>query len=223
MAYVYRHIRLDNNCPFYVGIGSDATYARANSDKNRNKFWKAIVGKTEYRVDIVMDELSYDDAKAKEIEFISLYGKAINGTGTLVNITDGGDGCRGLVHSEEAREKMGQPNRGKNISDWHKERISEFHSGKVVSDETKMKMSQAASGENNPMYGKKRSEEAKLATSLASRGSNNKTAKLVEADVLKIRSMSKDEGVSSRKIASMFNVSKSTITAVIARVTWKHI
>ena len=31
MAYVYRHIRLDKNEPFYIGIGSDKTYKRANA------------------------------------------------------------------------------------------------------------------------------------------------------------------------------------------------
>jgi DNA-binding transcriptional regulator YiaG len=223
MAYVYRHIRLDNNCPFYVGIGSDATYARANSVRNRNKFWKNIVGKTEYRVDIMMDDITYESAKAKEIEFISIYGKEVDGTGTLVNITNGGDGCKGLVHSSESREKMGMPNRGKKISEWHKSRISESHSGKVVSEVTRELISMAVSGENNPMYGKKRSEEAKMITSIASRGSKNKSSKLTESEVLKIRSVKDETGVSSSKIADMFNVSKSTVKGILARQTWKHI
>ena len=32
MAYIYRHIRLDKNEPFYIGIGSDVEgkYKRAN-------------------------------------------------------------------------------------------------------------------------------------------------------------------------------------------------
>ena len=29
MAYIYRHIRLDKNEPFYIGIGSDKDYKRA--------------------------------------------------------------------------------------------------------------------------------------------------------------------------------------------------
>lgn len=28
MAYLYRHIRLDKNEPFYIGIGSDSNYNR---------------------------------------------------------------------------------------------------------------------------------------------------------------------------------------------------
>ena len=30
MAYLYRHIRLDKNEPFYIGIGSDTNFKRAN-------------------------------------------------------------------------------------------------------------------------------------------------------------------------------------------------
>ena len=36
MAFVYRHIRLDNGNPFYIGIGKSE--ARAYSTKGRSKF-----------------------------------------------------------------------------------------------------------------------------------------------------------------------------------------
>ena len=38
MAYVYRHIRLDKNEPFYIGIGKDDSgeYKRANHIGNKN-------------------------------------------------------------------------------------------------------------------------------------------------------------------------------------------
>ena len=41
MAYVYRHIRLDTNQPFYIGIGSDKNYFRANqkTSSKRNSYW----------------------------------------------------------------------------------------------------------------------------------------------------------------------------------------
>ena len=75
MAYLYRHIRLDKNEPFYIGIGSDNVYKRANDKKGRNKIWYDIAAKTDYEVEILFDNISWDNACKKEIEFISLYGK----------------------------------------------------------------------------------------------------------------------------------------------------
>jgi hypothetical protein len=101
MAYVYRHIRLDKNEPFYIGIGSDK--ARCYTKQTRNKHWHSITKHTEYRVDIIFDDLSVEEAKEKEKELIALYGKKSNG-GLLVNITNGGDGCWGFKATEEQLE-----------------------------------------------------------------------------------------------------------------------
>ena len=51
MAILYRHIRLDKNEPFYIGIGKDEV--RAFSNKSRNRYWRFIVGITDYEVDIL--------------------------------------------------------------------------------------------------------------------------------------------------------------------------
>ena len=44
MPYVYRHIRLDKNQPFYIGIGKEdnGIFTRAYSHKNRNTYWNNI-------------------------------------------------------------------------------------------------------------------------------------------------------------------------------------
>jgi len=76
MAYVYRHIRLDKNVPFYIGIGSDAKYRRAFEIKRRNIFWERIINKTEYLVEILFDNISNEFAKEKEKEFIQIYGRS---------------------------------------------------------------------------------------------------------------------------------------------------
>jgi hypothetical protein len=222
MAYLYRHIRLDKNEPFYIGIGSDDKYQRANSKTHRNKHWLSIVGKTEYKVQILIDDISYDYAKEKEIEFIDIY-KRTEDKGTLCNITKGGDGVLGLIHTEEARRKMGEPNKGKVISEWHRKRLSEFNKGKVIPEETILKMSQKALGENNPMYGKTISEDTRLKMiASANRGENNLASKLKVEDVLDIRRLS-NEGMSQRKLAKQFNVTKNSIACIINKVTWKHI
>lgn len=106
--YVYRHIRLDTNEPFYIGIGSrieremyTGDTIRAKSKSHRSRFWKNIVSVTDYFIDILYESDCYDEIKKKEIEFIKLYGRKNLGLGPLVNLTDGGDGNLGWIPSEE--------------------------------------------------------------------------------------------------------------------------
>ena len=206
--------------PFYIGIGLDTK--RAYSKTHRNAHWKSIVGKTDYEVEVLFDEIDYEYAKIKEKEFIALYKRKMDG-GILCNLTLGGDGVLGIVHSEEAREKMGAPNKGKTISEWHKKRISEFWKGKPTPEETKKKMSQAQKGDKSSRYGIKISEETKQKMiNSAKIGEDNKTSKLTELDILEIRRLH-NEGYASRKLAKMFNVVKSNILFIIHRKTWKHI
>lgn len=106
MAYVYRHIRLDKNEPFYIGIGVDNIYKRAKDKCRRSDVWKRVVNKHGYKVEIIFDNISYDLAKIKEIEFISIYGRKDLGTGILFNMTSGGDGTVNKVISNEYREKL---------------------------------------------------------------------------------------------------------------------
>lgn len=114
MAYVYRHIRLDKNVPFYIGIGLDngGKYHRAGSKQSRNKFWHNIAKKHGYEIEIIVDDLTWDEAKEKEIEFIKLYGR-ISLAGTLVNLTDGGQGNTGYVTSDETKKKLSLKKMGK--------------------------------------------------------------------------------------------------------------
>ena len=220
MAYVYRHIRVDKNEPFYIGIGKEET--RAYSKHNRNPHWNSIVNLTDYVVDILFDDLDYEAAKEKEIELIQLYKRCLDG-GTLCNITLGGQGNLGLVHTKEAKTKMSAANIGKAISKEQRESVSRFHKGKKLSEEHKEKISLAQRGDKHHMYGKKHGEKTKKKMSIARRGELNKTSKLTNETVFKIRELYEMGDTSSRKLAKLFNVSKVTILGVVNRKTWKHI
>jgi hypothetical protein len=100
MAIVYRHIRLDKNEVFYIGIGKDENRAYEKR-RSRSDWWKSVINMTDYRVDILFDELTWEEACEKEIEFIKLYGRKDLGLGSLVNLTDGGDGSIGYKNSDE--------------------------------------------------------------------------------------------------------------------------
>lgn len=124
--YLYRHIRLDKNEPFYIGIGSKSgedykdfksEYNRAFSKQRRDsKIWKLITKKTSYSVEILLESDDYSFIKEKEKEFIKLYGRIDKNTGCLSNMTDGGDGTIGWVPSEENINNMKKAHIGRNYN-----------------------------------------------------------------------------------------------------------
>lgn len=138
MAYLYRHVRLDKNEPFYIGISNDNNYQRAYSKKDRNYHWNNIVKNTEYRVEIMLDDFTWDEICEKEKEFILIYGKRING-GHLCNIADGGNGgCLG----EEVNNKRKKSLKGHILSEETKDKIRQKAIGRKASESTKNKMSE---------------------------------------------------------------------------------
>ena len=138
--YVYKHIRIDKNQVFYIGIGSSPNFARAYSKDDRNDIWKKITNKTDYKVEILYENISFDDAKDKEIQLIKEYGKIKNG-GNLSNMTDGGDGISGYIHTDETKKV-----------------IKEKRKYQVFSQETKDIWSKNRMG-NKKAFGKKHSPE----------------------------------------------------------------
>jgi len=112
--FIYRHIRLDKNVPFYIGIGTKGKrdnsyrnlYARAFISTRRGVFWNRIVAKTKYRVEIIFETSDNNFLDIKEREFIKLYGRRNIKTGSLVNLTDGGRGILGLKHSPSTISKI---------------------------------------------------------------------------------------------------------------------
>jgi hypothetical protein len=94
---------LDTNEIFYVGMGSNK---RATSLNNRNELWKRIVNKTEYVVEIVSENLTWEDACELECLLIKEYGRLDDKTGKLCNFTNGGDGSVGIVRSQKTRKLL---------------------------------------------------------------------------------------------------------------------
>lgn len=111
--YVYIHYRLDRNEIFYVGVGTRTKtdfkynkYTRAYSRYKRSKFWKAIVDlNPDYKINIVYESDNHSEIINKEVELIKLYGRRDLRTGTLCNLTDGGEGVIGFIFNDELREK----------------------------------------------------------------------------------------------------------------------
>ena len=151
--YVYRHLRLDKNEPFYIGIGCKKDFQRAyeTSDEKRNAIWIKIFKKNQIEVEILFENLTKEEASIKEQGFIKIYGRIDLKTGTLCNMTDGGDGIWNCIRSEETKKKL----RDKKIG----EKNPQF--GIKQSEETRMKRRLS-------MTGKKKSDETKIKQHLSS-------------------------------------------------------
>jgi hypothetical protein len=181
MAYVYKHIRLDTNEVFYIGIGKNKS--RAYSKTHRNEYWHSIVNKAGYSIEIIEDGITWQEAVLKEIELIEYYGRKDKGIGTLVNMTNGGDGAVGLIHSEESKKKRSDSAKGKKR--------------KPHSEEAKKKMSEtrkALKGKLQP-----RSEECKQKLSEIRKALKGKLPLHTEESKRKI----------SESVKQMWNVKKS--------------
>jgi hypothetical protein len=166
MSYVYKHIRKDNGEIFYIGIGlsSDNNYKRAYDYKNRNSFWYKIIKKTDFIVEIICDNLSWEDACKKEIELIKFYGRRSNKTGTLCNLTEGGDGFK-KNHLNESKIKICNFFKNKTYEELHgknseKEKNKRRDGVKKywdsLSDEVRKKISESRKGKR----GKQKNKES---------------------------------------------------------------
>jgi hypothetical protein len=147
MAYVYKHIRKDTDEIFYIGIAK--TQKRIKSTSSRNKLWHSIVNKVGFYYEIIEDNLSWESAQNKEIELIKLYGRRDLNQGSLVNMTDGGEGCSGFkrVHSAETKVKISNSLIGKSyLTEEGRKRISENSNGKAHTIETKKHLSDINKG-----------------------------------------------------------------------------
>jgi len=157
--YIYKHIRTDTNEVFYIGIGKN----KRAWQKGRNRIWNSIVSKTDYIVEIIQNNLSIEEAIELEKYYIKLYGRRDLNTGTLVNLTDGGEGIVGMIRTEEHKKRISEAHKKNGIippsqkgivrSEENKKKISEKNKGRVLSNETRARIAFASSN---------RSDEAKL-------------------------------------------------------------
>lgn len=102
--------------PFYIGKGkNNRCYIGLKSDENQifklkyNKIQSMIESGNPPIVIKLYENLTEEEALQMEVYLIGRIGKIINKTGTLVNITDGGDGGNGFKHSDEWRKVLSKP------------------------------------------------------------------------------------------------------------------
>jgi len=160
--YIYQHYIPDSKIPFYIGKGkvNQNGNVRAFSKRNRNTYWKNIVNKFGYLVNITHENICNDEASSIEKYLIDFFGRRDLKKGNLVNLTDGGEGSVNYKHSHKSKDKIGQKSRsrgqwkgnknpfyGKSLSELHKKKISDAakksNKKRVISEETKEKISKS--------------------------------------------------------------------------------
>ena len=104
----------------------------------------------------IKDNLSGEDAEKLEVETIQSIGRRYDRSGPLTNITLGGKGAIGYIHTAEDRKIMSIASRTK-----------------VITPEFREKSRQAKLGSKNPQFGKVYSLAGKKQKSLESKGKAN--------------------------------------------------
>ena len=189
LPILYRHIRQDKNKPFYIGIGESED--RAYETKGRTRAWKYIAKKG-YEVEVLFNDLSWKEACEKEKEFIALYGRRDKKKGTLVNMTDGGEGTVGYRHTAKTKETIKKKMTGSGNPNYGKKRPE--HSSRMLGDNNPCF---GRVGEKHPFFGKEGYWKEKT-TSVAK--------KIVYEGI---------EFESQNKLAKYLNKSRSYITKLI--------
>lgn len=166
---VYTHLKKDTNEIFYVGMGSiQRPYAKIN----RNRFWINIANKYDYDICILGKNLTKDEAIELEIEMISKIGRRDLGTGTLVNLTKGGEGnnyWQGKRRSSETKKKISAAKKGTITSAKTKKKLSIAGLGRIVTDETRLKIKESLTGRTHSAERRKN-----IADGLKKSGHSNK-------------------------------------------------
>ena len=115
--YVYHIIDPKTGLSFYVGKGQlnrmyehEASVLNGKVPHNNrllfNKMRKVIKESGEVSYIKIKENLNEKSALLLEVDEIKKYGRRNNKTGTLCNLTDGGEGVSGLIHTNQTKEKM---------------------------------------------------------------------------------------------------------------------
>lgn len=161
--YVYMLCFSDTMNPYYVGKGSnDRIFRHFNKAKNgcKGTLFNYI---RKFGASIIIDSFynKEENAFLREIELISIFGRKNVGKGSLVNLTDGGEGNSGVFVSESTRKLLSQRARDMWANSDFKKKTSKLISESLTKETQEIRLKSYQKYLDNPEWRRKFSEIVK--------------------------------------------------------------
>ena len=169
--YVYAYLRESDNTPYYIGKGKGNRMFASHKHIS--------VPKDKSRIVILAENLYENDAFTLETETIKLHGRKNNKTGILRNLTDGGEGCSGMIHNEDTRKLISNTTIHQFSDPVKKKRHSEALKAYYITEKGR-----EAQRARSQIPKKRRSLESRQKTSEALKGKNSTIAQCISIGLI---------------------------------------
>lgn len=243
MAYVYIYYdpRKTPLEPIYVGKGQGKRMivhkTRAKNPILKRKIEHIKEAGLEPVVEKHIDDITHDEAMKIEMELIAKFGRIDLETGTLCNLTEGGEGTVGRIASEETRKLWSEQRKGKKqteaqyrancnrapVSEERRKKVSEFHKGKdFLTKEQREQIRLKAIGRKHSEESRKKMSEqrkGKKQTEAQYRANCNRIVK----NHKKVKCLTNGKIYNSTKEASVdLNLKSTNYISMVARGASPH-
>ena len=165
---------MDNYCLYkhespngkvYIGITSQKPLQRwscGNGYKNNSYFTRAIkkYGWDNFKHEIIFENLTKEDAKRLEIEYIKKFKSNMRRYG--YNISSGGESKSGTKVSEYQKQRIREGVKHRVFTDSYRKKLSESTKRHWQQEGVRNHLREINLGANNPQYGKVRTDEEKI-------------------------------------------------------------
>lgn len=224
MPFIYKIRNIINN-KLYIGKAEDVhvRWQKHLSDARTNRGYvlhNAIrkYGKDNFEISIIEKCDNDEQAVIREVFWIAELKTNCSKPENIFgyNLTDGGEGIAGHIHTAESRQKMSDALKGKPLSEAHKLALSIGGKGKILSEAHKSAIRIAG-------IGKIRTKESKIRYSESKLGNKNPQAILDDQKVIEIKALFVEGLLSNKEIADRYGVASKTIRDIKNNITWKHV